>query len=177
MNLNLVEIGRFIQSCRKDKGLTQAELSERLNVSPQAVSNWERGETLPDVATLPDLAVILGCSVDAILYGGAGGGSYRRHITVEQMRSALGSIDKIGEDLGRDHFIYRCMMEALNQRMNTTLEKAFSDDHIFEIFTMEFLLECVKNGDYVDPRDVQNNLKDCKAKAYLLNFMKENGIK
>ncbi len=177
MNLNLVEIGRFIQSCRKDKGLTQAELSERLGVSPQAVSNWERGETLPDVATLPDLAVILGCSVDAILYGGAGGGSYRRHITVEQIRSALGSINQIGEDLGRDHFIYRCMMDALNQRMNTTLEKAFTDDHIFEVFTTEFLLECVKNGDYVDPRDVQSNLKESKARTYLLNFMRENGIK
>ena len=36
--------------------MTQAELSEKLNVSPQAVSNWERGETLPDVSILLDLA-------------------------------------------------------------------------------------------------------------------------
>ena len=59
MNLNLDEIGRFIQACRKDGSMTQAELSERLGVTAQAVSNWERGETLPDVSVLPDLAAAL----------------------------------------------------------------------------------------------------------------------
>ena len=43
MNLELKKIGQFIQSCRKDLKMTQAELAERLNVSPQSVSNWERG--------------------------------------------------------------------------------------------------------------------------------------
>ena len=89
MNLNLDEIGRFIQACRKDGSMTQAELSERLGVTAQAVSNWERGETLPDVSVLPDLAAALHCSVDAILSGGSGCGGYRRYITVAQMRGAL----------------------------------------------------------------------------------------
>ena len=43
MNLNPKEIGLFVQSLRKEQGLTQAELSEKLHVSPQSVSNWERG--------------------------------------------------------------------------------------------------------------------------------------
>lgn len=43
MDLNLKNIGQFIQSCRKDLKMTQAELSERLGVTPQSVSNWERG--------------------------------------------------------------------------------------------------------------------------------------
>lgn len=79
MNLNLQQIGQFIQSCRKELGLTQNEMGERLGVSPQSVSNWERGESLPDVSLLPDLACMLRCSVDAILSGGAGCGGYRRH--------------------------------------------------------------------------------------------------
>ena len=62
MNLDLVQIGNFIQNCRKELGLTQAEVGERLCVSPQSVSNWERGETLPDVSLLPDLACMLRCS-------------------------------------------------------------------------------------------------------------------
>ncbi len=177
MNLNLTQIGQFIQSCRKDQKMTQAELAERLNVSPQSVSNWERGETLPDVSLLPDLAQILRCSVDAILSGGGGSSSYRRHVTVTQMREALASINRIGELLGRDHFIYICIIDALNDRMNTTIEKAFNDDHIFEVFTIEFLLQCVKNGDYVDPRDVEANLKPSKAKDYLLKTMFEQGIR
>ena len=43
MNLSLAQIGRFIQSCRKEVGLTQAEMGARLNISAQSVSNWERG--------------------------------------------------------------------------------------------------------------------------------------
>ena len=78
-------------------GMTQSELSEKLNVSPQAVSNWERGETIPDVSILLDLADALHCSVDTILSGGAGCGGFRRHITVAQMQEALSSLDRIGE--------------------------------------------------------------------------------
>lgn len=43
MNLNLKQIGQFIQSCRRELNLTQAEVGERLSVSAQSVSNWERG--------------------------------------------------------------------------------------------------------------------------------------
>ena len=37
------KFGAFIQSCRKDLGLTQAELAERLHVTDKAISRWERG--------------------------------------------------------------------------------------------------------------------------------------
>lgn len=177
MNLSLNQIGRFIQSCRKEIGLTQAEMGARLNVSAQSVSNWERGETLPDISLLPDLACMLRCSVDAILSGGAGCGGYRRHVTVAQMQQALGALDRIGELLGRDHFIYQCIIEALNTRMNTTIEASFSDPHIFEIFTMEFLLGCIRNGDYVDPRDVQAHLQPHKSRDYVLQVLREQGIR
>ncbi len=43
MHLDQEKIGRFIHDCRREQGLTQAELGERLGVSPQSVSNWERG--------------------------------------------------------------------------------------------------------------------------------------
>ena len=78
MNLDAKLMGSFLQTERKRMGLTQSELSERLNVSPQAVSNWERGETLPDVSVLLDLAETLHCSVDAILSGGKGCGGFRK---------------------------------------------------------------------------------------------------
>lgn len=177
MNLNLQKIGQFIQSGRKELGLTQADMAERLNVSPQSVSNWERGESLPDVGLLPDLACMLRCSVDSILSGGEGCGGYRRHVTVAQMSEALSAINRIGELLGRDHFIYQCIIGALNDRMNTTIEQAFSDPHIHEVFTIEFLLGCVGSGDYVDPRDVAAHLQPGKARDYLLNVLKENGIR
>ncbi len=177
MYLDLERIGAFIQTGRKEVGLTQAKLGERLGVSAQSVSNWERGETLPDVALLPDLAVLLHCSVDAILTGGEGTGGYRRHVLVAQVQEALNSLDRLGELLGRDHFIYTCILEALNTRMNTTVEQAFSNPHIFDVFTVEFLLACVDNGDYVDPRDVQAHLPPSKARDFLLKSMTEHGIR
>ena len=177
MNLNLAAIGQFIQSSRKELNLTQAEMAERLGVSPQSVSNWERGESIPDVGLLPDLACMLRCSVDSILSGGEGCGGYRRHVTVAQMREALSMLDRIGELLGRDHFIYQTIIEALNTRMNTTIEQSFSDPHIFEVFTIEFLLGCIDGGDYVDPRDVLSHLQPSKAQDYILKVLREHGIR
>lgn len=177
MNLNPEAIGSYIQAGRKELGMTQAELGARLNVSAQSVSNWERGEAIPDVSLLPDLAVVLHCSVDAILLGGSGSGGFRRHVLVSQMQEALNAIDRLGELLGRDHFIYRCVVSALNERMNTSLESAFSDPHIFDVFTVEFLLGCIRNGDYVDPRDVQAHLPPSRARDFALQTMKEHGIR
>ena len=177
MNLNPKLMGSFLQTERKKLGLTQAELSEKLNVSPQAVSNWERGEAIPDVAALPDLAEALHCSVDAILSGGKGCGGFRRHVTVAQMQEALSSLDRIGELLGRDHFIYQCIVGALNERMNTTIEASFSDPHIFDVFTVEFLLACIDNGDYADPGDVEAHLPPSPARDYLIKSMQEHGIR
>ena len=177
MNLNTKLMGSFLQAERKKLGMTQSELSEKLSVSPQAVSNWERGETIPDVSVLPDLAGALHCSVDAILSGGKGCGGFRRHITVAQMQEALSSLDRIGELLGRDHFIYQCIIDALNTRMNTTIEISFSDPHIYDVFTIEFLLGCIGNGDYVDPRDVESHLPPSPAREYLTKSMLEHGIR
>ena len=177
MNLNAKLMGSFLQTERKKMGMTQSELSEKLNVSPQAVSNWERGETIPDVAILLDLASELHCSVDAILSGGAGCGGFRRHITVAQMQEALSALDRIGELLGRDHFIYQCIIDALNTRMNTTIEGSFSDPHIFDVFTIEFLLACIDNGDYVDPNAVEAQLPQSPARDYLMKSLQEHGIR
>lgn len=177
MELNVKMIGAFLQAARRKCGMTQAAPAEKLSVSPQSVSNWERGETIPDVSLLPDIAGALRCSVDAILSGGAGCGGFRRHITVAQMQEALSAPDRIGDLLGRDHFVYKCIIDALNTRMNTAIETSFSDPHIFDVFTVEFLLACVDNGDYVDPRDVESHLPPNAAREYLMDRLPKYGIR
>lgn len=57
--LNAVIIGEKIAALRREHGLSQAQLAEHLNLSPQAVSKWERGESLPDLITLDQLCSIL----------------------------------------------------------------------------------------------------------------------
>lgn len=61
------QIGRNIATCRKLAGMTQAGLAEKLNYSDKAVSKWERGESVPDVMTLVQLAKVFEVSVDELL--------------------------------------------------------------------------------------------------------------
>ncbi len=61
------QIGTNIAELRKQNGMTQAELAERLNYSDKAVSKWERGESQPDVVTLAQLAELFHVSVDTLL--------------------------------------------------------------------------------------------------------------
>ena len=68
-----VEIGRRISRLRKEKDMTQPALADVMGVSFQAVSNWERGASMPDIGKLPELAQALGVSVDELLGGGRGG--------------------------------------------------------------------------------------------------------
>ncbi len=60
-------IGKNIYTLRKQNGLTQEELAGKIGVTYQAVSKWENGTTAPDIALLPELAAVLGTSIDALL--------------------------------------------------------------------------------------------------------------
>ena len=64
-----IKIGHFITACRKEKELTQEQIAEKLNVSVNAVSKWERGLNLPDYANMQNLCDILGISVNEFLAG------------------------------------------------------------------------------------------------------------
>lgn len=57
-------IGNKITEARKKANLSQAQLSERLFLSPQAIGKWERGESVPDIITMNRLAVILGVDLN-----------------------------------------------------------------------------------------------------------------
>lgn len=59
--------GEQITRFRKEKGLTQEDLAEKLQISPQAISKWENGHTMPEVKMLIQLCEILDCSADSIL--------------------------------------------------------------------------------------------------------------
>lgn len=62
-------IGKFISACRKEKGLTQMQLAEKLNITNRAVSKWETGKSMPDVSLMLDLCSILGITVNELLSG------------------------------------------------------------------------------------------------------------
>lgn len=68
---DMKQIGKKITNLRKAYNMTQMELADKLGISFQAVSNWERGNTMPDISKLPELAEIFHISVDELLNGKA----------------------------------------------------------------------------------------------------------
>lgn len=60
-------LGEMICSLRKEKGMTQNELAEKMNVTDKAVSKWERNLSCPDVNSIPKLAEVLGITVEELL--------------------------------------------------------------------------------------------------------------
>ena len=70
--MDTIKTGGLIAQVRREKELTQKDLAERLHVSVQAVSKWERGLSCPDIALLEPLAEALGLTVTELLSGQRG---------------------------------------------------------------------------------------------------------
>ena len=67
--MELKKIGKLIAVKRKEKGLTQEELAEKLGVTNKAVSKWETGRGMPDLAIIQELSKVLGITVSTLLNG------------------------------------------------------------------------------------------------------------
>lgn len=87
--MNQIITGQFIKECRKEKGLTQEQLAEKLSVSPKTVSKWECGNGLPDVSLMLPLCNELGITVNELLSGCKIASENYREKAEENLISAL----------------------------------------------------------------------------------------
>ena len=67
--MNQIKIGKFIAERRREQGMTQMQLAERLNITDRAVSKWETGKSLPDASIMLELCEHLGITVNDLLCG------------------------------------------------------------------------------------------------------------
>lgn len=67
--MDQIKIGKFIAEKRKEQGLTQMQLAEKLAVTDRAVSKWENGKTMPDSGVMLELCDALSISVNDLLHG------------------------------------------------------------------------------------------------------------
>ncbi len=63
------KVGQIILALRQEKGLTQKQLGDQLNVSNKTISKWERGLGLPDISIVPELSNLLGVDIYNLLTG------------------------------------------------------------------------------------------------------------
>lgn len=143
-----MSIGKNITMFRKAKGLTQAELGELLGVSNQAVSKWESEMTMPDIMLLPEIAKVLGVTLDDL---------YGEHKEYE-------IVDKVNSDTVTDKRILLISVKKENTNIklripvqavysifsNDIFKKAIPDEEIDELFKM---IESGAKGTLVDVED------------------------
>ena len=85
-------LGTKIAELRKQNGMTQLELAERMGVTDKAVSKWERDLSCPDINSIPTLAEVLGVSVDELM-------QYKKEAKAEAELSAAAPRSKVAEIL------------------------------------------------------------------------------
>ena len=90
-----VKVGRIISQKRKEHNMTQMQLADALGISFQAVSNWERGNSMPDISKLPELAELFGCSIEELLGGGAPAGNVEKLAKGKGQGLSLGEIAEV----------------------------------------------------------------------------------
>ena len=160
------EIGLFIKKLRKEKGLTQTGLAEKLNISFQAVSKWENGETLPDTAILLDLCNELDTSVDTLLNGGVVINKNRKLIKVENIVNGFNHLASLKDCFGENSTFYKGIIKGISTEMNFNFEEALSVNP--QVLYTEVVIQYILNGYVVDIEE---------ARAWINNEKYINEIK
>lgn len=144
MNFDMNRIGRTIAKLRRDSNMTQMQLADTLDVSFQAVSNWERGRSMPDISKLPELAELFSVTIDELLNC--------RSVIIE--KAAYGKLDEHLEELEKtgESITVEEVADAAPILQPKQLEKI-----------ADRLIEPVENGD-------DDNMQDAKE---LLPFVSQ----
>ncbi len=87
--MNQIKIGSFLKELRKEKGLTQGQLAEQLNISNRSVSRWETGSTMPDISIIIELAEFYEVDIKEIIDG--------ERKSEDMDKEMIETLEKVGE--------------------------------------------------------------------------------
>ena len=174
MELDLSTIGYQIQSLRKSKGYTQNQLGDMVGVSFQAVSKWERGEALPDIATFASLAEVLDTTIDNLLHGGKKVTDYKGRKTMDDIKKGINCLIDMGNLLGRENLLYRCAIDGIDQKMNMEIETYLSQPYTYEAMVAEAAMQCILSGYYLDIKDIEKGFISEHWKKVVSDFANKN---
>ena len=174
--MDTLKIGHYIQHLRKAAGMTQKELAEKLNISFQAVSKWENGDTLPDTGILLDLCDILNTTADKLLNGGSLAAVERRLMRLEEVTTGFQYLESIGKLFGEDCTFFVGMIEGINEKMNIDLLTYLKDPKTREVMYAEVLIQGILSGRTVDMDEIEANFTNEKMINVIRRYLaKANG--
>ena len=170
---NNYHIGQFIQSQRKAMGLTQKDLSEILSVSPQAISKWETGETLPDTAILLNLADALETTADKILSGGHIVVKKNKIINIPGIIEGLEAIHNMKAYFGENSTLYTGAIQGINDTMNIDFEHLYEDKTSREVLLSEVIIQYLMEGYVTSKSEIDTYIKSDKMKNIIYKYIGE----
>ncbi len=137
--IDITFLGEKIRKNRKELGITQTELAQKLNISFQAVSNWERGTAPPDLDNIVKLSQLFGITIDNLLntslneenvYLGIDGGATKTEFVVFASSGKIFKKFKLEGSNPNDIGIEKCA-NVLSQGIDTCLSEYPSLNKIF----------------------------------------------
>ncbi|MBR7142397.1 MAG: helix-turn-helix transcriptional regulator [Clostridia bacterium] len=144
-----INFAKVIKDLRKEKGNTQEELATHLGISVQAISKWERGDGMPDIALLPYIAAFYDTTVDGLL----GCDSIRKNEDMEVFRKKAQAFINKGKRVER---LALCR----------EYQKKYPNDEtvLFELMHDLFSVDCIANGNEII--SIANRLLNSKNSEY-----------
>ncbi|MBR4461687.1 MAG: helix-turn-helix transcriptional regulator [Erysipelotrichaceae bacterium] len=174
--MDTLKIGQYIQHLRKAAGMTQKELAEKLNISFQAVSKWENGDTLPDTGILLDLCDILGTTADKLLNGGSlVAATERRLMKLEDVKKGFENLESIGKLFGENCTFFTGMIEGINEKMNMDILTYLSNPMTREVMYAEVLIQGIMNGRTVDMEEIENSFQNQGMVEQIRRYIAKSG--
>ena len=171
--MDTLKIGRYIQNLRKSAGMTQKELADKLNISFQAVSKWENGDSLPDTGVLLDLCDALNTTADKLLNGGRLAPAERRLMRLDDVIAGFGYIESVGKLFGEDCTFYTGMIEGINGKMNIDLLEYLRDPKTREVMYAEVLIQGILAGRTVDIDEIEANFNNKKMVETIRRYIEK----
>lgn len=168
-----LEIGQYIRSKRLEADMTQVNLAEKLNVSPQAISKWENGDSLPDTATLLPLAHHLNTSTDTLLTAGKGILKKKGVVDLLKIRKGLSQLRELRVLIGTENTVYKGIISGVTDLMKTDFELVLEDDYRCEGFVVEIAIQQLMSGYQMDLGQIDYVLKFNHWQTIMKNYGKK----
>lgn len=134
-DMNQVKIGLFLKELRNEKGLTQEQLAEKLNVSNRSVSRWETGSTLPDISLLIALADYYEVDIKELLEG-----ERKSEIMNEELKETFNKIAEYSVERRKSQLetfgVFTEILIAIGIIISITLAKIVADNTTQLIVTL-----------------------------------------
>lgn len=164
--MDLNTIGAYIAMLRRQRGLSQRELAERIGVSNQAVSKWENGDNLPDIALLLPLAELLHTTVDALL--SAGEGRFRHPVDMTKLHAGIAGLQAALAAFGEESALGRRLTEGIQEQTGLRGRPALQDAQSRETLLAEAVMQRLLEGETLPDSVLEAEIREEKLRQRII---------